>query len=118
MPEENGIEVSTVIFGDGMEFIEKYRANFDLVFMDIEMPVLDGMSTIKKLRQVDKSVLVVIVTNLGAVCGKRLRTRRFRLYGKARGVLQPRYETFARVRNAGHNQPQADMGCLRARAKR
>ena len=61
---ENGIEVSTVIFGDGMEFIEKYRANFDLVFMDIEMPVLDGMSTIKKLRQVDKSVLVVIVTNL------------------------------------------------------
>lgn len=47
-----------------MDFLEKYRANYDLVFMDIEMPVMDGMSAIKKLRQIDKNVLVVIVTNL------------------------------------------------------
>lgn len=52
---ENGIEVSTVIFGDGMEFIEKYRANFDLVFMDIEMPVLDGMSTIKSCARLTRA---------------------------------------------------------------
>ena len=59
--EENGQEVSTVIFGDGMEFIEKFRANFDLVFMDIEMPVLDGMSAIKKLRErCEKSPIIFI----------------------------------------------------------
>ena len=37
-----------------MDFLEKYRANYDLVFMDIEMPVMDGMSvrgtgTMKKI---------------------------------------------------------------------
>ncbi len=61
---ENGLEVNTVSFCNGMDFLEKYRANYDLVFMDIEMPVMDGMSAIKKLRQIDKNVLVVIVTNL------------------------------------------------------
>ena len=61
---ENGQEVSIAIFGNGMEFIEKFRANYDLVFMDIEMPVLDGMSTIKKMRQIDKNVLIIIITNL------------------------------------------------------
>lgn len=62
--EEHGLEVSMVCFSNGMDFLEKYRANYDLVLMDIEMPVMDGMSTIKKLRAIDKNVLVVIITNL------------------------------------------------------
>lgn len=44
---ENGLEVNTVSFCNGMDFLENYRANYDLVFMDIEMPVMDGMSAIK-----------------------------------------------------------------------
>ena len=61
---ENGFSFDTVQYADAQSFLTDFHCHFDIVFMDIEMPVLDGMSTIKKLRQVDKSVLVVIVTNL------------------------------------------------------
>ncbi len=62
--DEHGIAAETVCFANGMEFLERYRANYDLVFMDIEMPVMDGISTIKKLREIDESVLVIVITNL------------------------------------------------------
>ena len=61
---ENNIVFCTTQYADAEAFLTDFHCQFDIVFMDIEMPVLDGMSTIKKLRQVDKSVLVVIVTNL------------------------------------------------------
>lgn len=37
---------------------------YDLVFMDIDMPYLDGMSAAHKLRELDENVCLVFVTNL------------------------------------------------------
>lgn len=59
---EENIEVR--LFDDGDNFIEDYAPAPDLVFMDIEMKRLDGVSTAHRLREFDERVTLVFVTNL------------------------------------------------------
>lgn len=48
---------------DGQEGLEKMQAlQPDLVFMDVFMPRLDGLTTLQQLRQVNTSIDVVMVT--------------------------------------------------------
>lgn len=61
---ENGEQFVIERFNDGMQFISEYSATFDIVFMDIEMPIFDGISTARKLREVDNDVCLIFVTNL------------------------------------------------------
>lgn len=62
--EKNEISSEVKIFENGVTFLQDYNHNFDLIFMDIEMPNLDGMTTVKRLRQIDSEVMVIFVTNL------------------------------------------------------
>lgn len=52
------------IFESSVYFLDKYTPRFDIVFMDIEMPNMNGMETAAKLREVDKEVLLIFVTNM------------------------------------------------------
>lgn len=58
------IEYKVDAFSDGMFFIDKSRSNYDIVILDIEMPLLDGMSTAKKLRESGWSGQIIFVTNM------------------------------------------------------
>ncbi len=51
-------------FSDGMDFISGYTHDYDVVFMDIDMPLLDGMETAKRLRQADETVILIFITNM------------------------------------------------------
>ena len=57
-------EIVTELFSNGMDFISDYIPCYDVVFMDIEMPYLNGMDCAFKLREIDKSVQLVFVTNM------------------------------------------------------
>lgn len=61
---ENNVACEIVHFKSGWEFINDYRSVFDIVFMDIEMPDLDGMETAKELRNMDEHVCLIFVTNM------------------------------------------------------
>lgn len=59
-----GEEYSADVFHDGMEFLDAERGNYDVVFMDIEMPKLDGYKTARRLREKDTDASLIFVTNL------------------------------------------------------
>ena len=62
--EEYGEECVTVNFFNGVDFLTDYTEDVDAVFMDIDMPLMDGMTAAKKLREKDENVNIVFVTNL------------------------------------------------------
>jgi CheY-like chemotaxis protein len=47
---------------NGKEAIDKVKeSSFDLVFSDVHMPVLNGLETVKTIRELDKSIFIVMM---------------------------------------------------------
>lgn len=61
---ENGIGIETLHFPNAALFLQQYRGDFGIVFMDIDMPALNGMNAARSLRQIDSGVLLIFVTAL------------------------------------------------------
>ena len=61
---ENKTPFEIVRFANADSFLDGYRAEYDIVFMDIGLPGTSGMEAAKKLREKDKSVALVFVTNM------------------------------------------------------
>lgn len=62
--KENGIMFNVIRFRNGLNFIEEYRPNYDIVFMDIDMPHKNGLATAGELRKLDPAVVIIFVTFL------------------------------------------------------
>lgn len=63
--EEHGVEFQAEIFRDGLLFLNAYKSDYGIVFMDIEMPMMDGLKASQKIRELDSEVILIFVTNLG-----------------------------------------------------
>lgn len=61
--EENQ-QFSLTVFHSAMAFLEDYTHHFELVFMDIRLPGLDGMEAAHELRRLDHAVALVFLTSL------------------------------------------------------
>ena len=62
--QETGAELQITEFTGGTAFLEQYQEDLDLIFMDIMMDGLDGLTTARKLRRRDDKVLLVFVTSM------------------------------------------------------
>ncbi|MEI3535176.1 MAG: LytTR family DNA-binding domain-containing protein [Bacilli bacterium] len=62
--QENNIEFNIQHFENGIRFLDKYSANYEIIFMDVDMPYMNGLEISKKLREIDKFVILIFVTNL------------------------------------------------------
>ncbi len=62
--QDNGYE--TIEAANGIEAVERYQQHKpDGVLMDITMPDMDGIQTLKKLVEMDSAVRVAMVTAMG-----------------------------------------------------
>ena len=61
--KENDIDFNIKTFTNGESFLKEHD-KYDVVFMDIELPGMNGMETITKLRMINQNIIVVFVTNL------------------------------------------------------
>ena len=59
-----GTEFVVTEFADGMELLDDYRPVYDVLFLDVEMKHLDGMETARRVRELDKDVIIVFITNM------------------------------------------------------
>lgn len=61
--DEKGLELAVTRFGNAMDF-EMTHQHFDLVFMDIQMPGINGMEAAQLMRTYDSETPIIFVTNL------------------------------------------------------
>lgn len=73
---ENKVSFTFRVWHDPLLFLEEYQAEYDIVYMDIRMPALSGMETARNLRKMDRMVMLIFVTSLGAVCAGGVHGRR------------------------------------------
>lgn len=61
---EEGTSFHVEEYQNGLNFVEDYDGALDVVFLDIEMPHMDGMTAARKIREVDQALAIVFVTNM------------------------------------------------------
>lgn len=61
---ENGEDFKITIYYDGIELIEKYDPTIDLIFLDIQMKIVDGLRAAEQVRQMDEKVGIIFLTTL------------------------------------------------------
>lgn len=62
--EATGVEFHSKCFENPIVFLTEYTGNYDLVLLDIELPDMNGMEAAKKIREWDKNVTLIFVTNM------------------------------------------------------
>ena len=59
-----GTEFAVTEFSDGMEILDAYRPVYDIILLDVEMKHLDGMETARRIRELDRDVVLLFITNM------------------------------------------------------
>ncbi len=61
---ESGYSFRITQFRDGDEIASGYQGNFDIILMDIEMSLMDGMTAAEEIRKLDGDVVIMFITNM------------------------------------------------------
>lgn len=56
-------EFNIDIYTDSPTFLMHFDSQYNLIFLDIEMPKADGLTCAKEIRKIDKSAIIIFVTN-------------------------------------------------------
>lgn len=62
--KESGNTFRITRFKDGDEITNGYRGQFDVILMDIEMKLMDGMTAAEEIRKLDQEVVIMFITNM------------------------------------------------------
>ncbi len=61
---ESGNYFKVTRFTDGDEITNGYKGQFDIILMDIEMKLMDGMTAAEEIRKLDNDVIIMFITNM------------------------------------------------------
>jgi CheY-like chemotaxis protein len=79
----------SISYTDSVKALKEYRPfYYDLILLDIKMPVLNGFELCKKIREVDKSVHIIFITASEAYYEK-FRSEHFPELGKINYIQKP-----------------------------
>ena len=71
---------------NGAEAIEKLKSSkFNIILLDINMPVMDGLETVQKVKAIDFSIQVIMMTAFSTFD----KTRKSLEYGASDYILKP-----------------------------
>lgn len=61
---------SLAYFSNGFDFLEKSKTNYDLIFLDIEMPQMNGMEIAQKIRAKGNDAIIIFETKVAKFAAK------------------------------------------------
>lgn len=61
---EHNVSMKVKTFCASFDFLEEYHGEYDIIFLDIEMPGSDGLTVAHEIRSRDQSVAIIFVTNM------------------------------------------------------
>ena len=61
---ETKTEIRTTTFKNGLELIDRNKIELDLIFLDIQMDMMNGLEAAKRIRQKDGKVSIIFLTSL------------------------------------------------------
>lgn len=62
--KEEGEEFNLTVYRDGDAITSEYKAQFDIILMDIQMKFVDGMTAAEEIRKMDSEVVIIFITNM------------------------------------------------------
>lgn len=62
--EENNVQFNVTVFSDGSEITARYRADYDLLLLDIQMKLMDGLTAAEHIRKTDENVPIIFVSQM------------------------------------------------------
>ncbi len=62
--QEEGEIFEITVYADGDQIVERYKSQFDMILMDIEMKLMDGMTAAEEIRKIDSEVVIIFITNM------------------------------------------------------
>ena len=85
--KNNFISVDTDIFWDGKRLVQSVENNmyYDIIFLDIEMKGEDGITVARRIRTIDRNVLIIYVTSHDSYMLEAFSVRPFRFLLKPVG---------------------------------
>lgn len=61
--KEAHLDLQYTCYSDGQDFCSSYNGQMDVLFLDVQMPRLDGFAAARAVRRIDPSVPIVFLTN-------------------------------------------------------
>lgn len=62
--KENDVDIHSFTYENGMQLLSAYQEEWDLLLLDIEMPLMDGLKLAHKIREMDTNVLIIFITKM------------------------------------------------------
>ena len=61
--KEQNFTCTIDLYTDGDEIVESMRAGYDLIILDIELPLMNGMDAAEQIRKVDRDATIIFTTH-------------------------------------------------------
>lgn len=82
--QRSSTRCETDVFSDGKNLLESFQqgAHYQLIFIDIEMAHLDGITTARKIREIDRTALLIYVSSYDTYLKELFKVEPFRFLSK------------------------------------
>ncbi len=61
--QNNHLQLNVSYLPDGIDLVDEYKGQYDIILLDIQMKHMDGMAAAQKIRQLDPDVVIIFITS-------------------------------------------------------